>query len=332
MASEAAIPDPSETRVPVVIGGVVFLLVVSTLTVGLRILSRGLLKQFALDDATAIAAWATIMGCGVSQAAMTKYGLGRHMSTLTPQEIVLYLRCFWLSVMFYTYSLFFIKMTFLLNYYRLLSVSKMRGMCIAAIVVILLWGLAHGILVFLLCIPIQGWWDKSIDAKCLPDDQQVHWWYFNGAFNIFSDLCIILLPLPDLWKLNLPRSQKVYLMGIFCIGFLIVAISIMRIRWLHPEPDVTWWNVEPALWSLAEITAGIACACLPFFKPLTVRIKTFVIRNSASLSKLRLRSKSNRSEMESCATVIEEQGQLSRDRKVLGSVDSEQTVVNGMNV
>lgn len=57
MASEDATPDPSETRVPVVIGGVVFLLVVSTLAVGLRLLSRGLLKQFALDDATAIAAW-----------------------------------------------------------------------------------------------------------------------------------------------------------------------------------------------------------------------------------------------------------------------------------
>ncbi|KAH7132713.1 hypothetical protein EDB81DRAFT_695717 [Dactylonectria macrodidyma] len=332
MASEDAIPDASETRAPVLIGGVVFLLTVSALMVGLRILSRGLLKQFALDDATSIAAWATIMGCGVSQVAMTKYGLGRHMNTLSPEEIVLYLRCFWLSVMFYTYSLFFIKMTFLLNYYRLLLVSKMRSVCIAAIVIIVLWGVSQGILVFVLCIPLQAWWDHSIDATCITYKHQVRWWYVNGAFNIVSDLMIIILPLPDLWKLHLPRSQKVYLMGIFCVGFLIVGISIMRIQWLHPEADITWWNVDPALWSLAEITAGIACACLPFLKPLTVRVKSFVVRTSTPLSKLRLRSKSTKSDMESYTTASEVQGELSRDRNTLSSVDSDQTVVNVISV
>jgi hypothetical protein len=37
---------------------------------------------------------------------------------------------------------------------------------------------------------------------------------------------------------------------------------------------MTWWNVSPALWSLGELTSAISCSCLPFFKPLALRVKS----------------------------------------------------------
>jgi hypothetical protein len=57
-----------------------------------------------------------------------------------------------------------------------------------------------------------------------------------------------------------------------------VGISIARMRWLKMDADMTWWNVTPALWSLGELTSAISCSCLPFFKPLALRVKSFMSR------------------------------------------------------
>jgi hypothetical protein len=49
-------------------------------------------------------------------------------------------------------------------------------------------------------------------------------------------------------------------------------------QWLTPVTDVTWWNVTPASWSLAELVSGLACACLPTLKPLLYKAKTWFPR------------------------------------------------------
>jgi hypothetical protein len=55
-----------------------------------------------------------------------------------------------------------------------------------------------------------------------------------------------------------------------------IAISIFRLQWLTPGKDVTWWNVTAASWSLAELVSGIACSCLPTFKPLLNKVKSWI--------------------------------------------------------
>lgn len=42
----------------------------------------------------------------------------------------------------------------------------------------------------------------------------------------------------------------------------------MRIEYLRLGPDFTYHNVEPAGWSLAELTLATSCACLPTLRPL----------------------------------------------------------------
>ncbi|ENH74934.1 hypothetical protein FOC1_g10002479 [Fusarium oxysporum f. sp. cubense race 1] len=175
--NESVLRDSDDSKVSMVIGVATFLLATSTLMVVLRVVSRAMVKQFRLDDMAAIASL-----------------------------------CFWVSVFFYMLSLFFIKMSFLINYYRLLSASKLRPYCIGAMVLIVLWG---------------------------------------------SGVCILVFVI---------------------LGFLTVGISIARMRWLKMDADMTWWNVTPALWSLGELTSAISCSCLPFFKPLALRVKSFMSR------------------------------------------------------
>ncbi|KAI3571540.1 hypothetical protein IWW34DRAFT_811090 [Fusarium oxysporum f. sp. albedinis] len=170
-------------------------------------------------------------------------------------------------------------MSFLFNYHRLLSASKLRRYCIGAMVLIVLWAGGVCILVLVMCVPLAGVWDPKVDAKCVPHIT-VMWW-FNGVFNSIGDLFILTLPIPVLWRLQLPRRQKAYLLFVFSLGFLTVGISIARMRWLEMDADMTWWNVSPALWSLGELTSAISCSCLPFFKPLTLRVKSSISRATA---------------------------------------------------
>lgn len=115
-------------------------------------------------------------------------------------------------------ALFWAKMTFLFHYYRLMSVSNMRNVYLGAIIIVALWGLSQTIMAFTQCIPLKAVWDPRVEGWCRP--HQTTLWYINGVINIVSDFAILILPLPVIWKLQLPLSQKILLSGIFGLGLL----------------------------------------------------------------------------------------------------------------
>ena len=67
------------------------------------------------------------------------------------------------------------------------------------------------------CKPIQAFWTLKQPFHCL---DQYAVWFVNGGMNILTDLAIIMLPMPVISKLNLPRGQKHALIAIFAIGGL----------------------------------------------------------------------------------------------------------------
>lgn len=70
---------------------------------------------------------------------------------------------------------------------------------------------------FLNCIPVAKFWDPSIDGYCL---SMKGLWFSNASMHIVTDLAILLIPLPALSALDLPRRQKIALMSIFALGGL----------------------------------------------------------------------------------------------------------------
>jgi hypothetical protein len=91
----------------------------------------------------------------------------------------------------------------------------MRVTYIVAMIVISGWNIAQLFSVVFICWPVAGFWDKTIQATCQNQHLGV---YVNAAGNLVTDIAIILLPLPSLWRLHLPRSQKWALFAIFGIG------------------------------------------------------------------------------------------------------------------
>lgn len=92
----------------------------------------------------------------------------------------------------------------------------MRKFCFTLLGIITVWGILQLLLVIFQCRPVSGFWDKTIDSKCLP---LAPLWYIHAAGNIAIDLAIIALPLPILNNLALPFYEKLAVLGVFSLGF-----------------------------------------------------------------------------------------------------------------
>ena len=110
-----------------------------------------------------------------------------------------------------------IKATFLLQYQRVFSVGGYVNRFLWALIIVMGWSIASLVIAIFTCVPVEGFWDPSVKAHCVPEHP---WWEINSAGNVITDFAVFCLPLPTLWKLRLPRNQKIALIGIFCLGFL----------------------------------------------------------------------------------------------------------------
>lgn len=76
------------------------------------------------------------------------------------------------------------------------------------------WAVLSG---FLNCIPVAKFWDKTLEGYCL-DDKGL--WFSNASMHITTDLVILIIPIPALAKLDLPKRQKIALITVFALGGL----------------------------------------------------------------------------------------------------------------
>lgn len=90
-----------------------------------------------------------------------------------------------------------------------------------------------------------------------------------------TDIAVAVLPLPVIKTLNLPKSQKLALTFVFCLGGITCVVSLMRLQSLYAvsvSEDISWDNPMAALWSNLEVNIGIICSCLPTLKTCVMRV------------------------------------------------------------
>ena len=95
-----------------------------------------------------------------------------------------------------------------------------------------------------------------------------------AAWGLAIELTIWTLPIPAVWKLQMPRSSKVALTLIFGLGIFDIGIGIGRLVTVLQvkEGDFTWSEV-PALDLLAvEPSIAIVVACMCVCRPLMEKV------------------------------------------------------------
>jgi hypothetical protein len=127
------------------------------------------------------------------------------------------------------------------------------------------------LIVIFACDPIAGSWDLSLaaTAKCVDKKS----FYVGGSVpNVITDVILVILPLPYVWRLHASVAQRVVLGGIFALGAFVSIVSMIRLSVLLDTAngafDVTYTYKDVYMWSLVEINVGLTCACLPSLRPI----------------------------------------------------------------
>ncbi|KAJ5162129.1 hypothetical protein N7492_007521 [Penicillium capsulatum] len=249
---------------------IVFAFTLSTISVGLRILARRISGQrLFLDDWLIIVALLFKYGCSIGVTTLLFNGLGSHITMIPPDKLEVYFKIGWSNPFVYTACIMFIKLSILALYKRLFAIKPMViGVYVMGMIVIL-WAVSIWVAATLNCIPVNKFWDQSIEGACIDAAK------FNYGMqipNIVSDLIILVMPLKVVWDLPIPKSQKALLSGIFIIGGLTLIFDIVRlvamIRLTKAGPDITYNQVPVVAWTCIEAAVGIVAACLPNLRPL----------------------------------------------------------------
>ncbi|KAJ5970707.1 uncharacterized protein N7479_000625 [Penicillium vulpinum] len=247
--------------------------------VALRLYTRFyLLKAPGLDDLIITAA----LFCAVTSYAFIvlerKHGLGIPTTEISTHEYQLQLYWLWLSVPFYNLSMILAKISALTLFARLFHPRSFLIVTYFLIAFLTLTGLWTTLSGFIYCIPIHDFWNPSAKvrkANCLPDGPV---WFTNAGIQTVTDMVIVVLPLPLLWKLHLPRRQKWGILIVFSLGICIVGTSAGRLFQLSimvGGGDFTQANAQAALWSSLEANISIICICLPPLHPLLSKVFSF---------------------------------------------------------
>jgi hypothetical protein len=144
-------------------------------------------------------------------------GLGRHANTVSAEENVRLLQLLYASIFIYNTGLFTCKGSIVYQYLRFFVERTFRRLAWALIAVIVVGALTFLLGTALTCMPVDKFWYVEKPGGCI--NKQAFWYSFS-SFNLVTDFACLALPIPVLWKLQLPRRQKISLLFVFGLGAL----------------------------------------------------------------------------------------------------------------
>ncbi|EFQ32399.1 CFEM domain-containing protein, partial [Colletotrichum graminicola M1.001] len=151
-----------------------------------------------------------------------KSGSGKDIWTLKPEQINddLLGKIFYILTICYMTCLAAIKASILFLYLRIFPDARFRKMLWYTQLVNLVAFIACVTTAIFCCQPINYFWTgwaKETEGSCidLNSFSEAH-----GGFNVVLDIWILLLPLSQIYKLNMKPKKKLGLMLVFGIGVL----------------------------------------------------------------------------------------------------------------
>ena len=146
-------------------------------------------------------------------------GVGRNAAALTvlhPETLIIYRKTLiiveFLNVAAFTSA----KLAILALYLRVFTLKPYRiSVYVIGSIVIANWAVALVLSIFK-CAPFAYNWDRTIPyGSCLDINREYQWITFPS---IITDVMMLLLPMRVVWKLQLPKIQKLGLAMTFLTG------------------------------------------------------------------------------------------------------------------
>lgn len=143
------------------------------------------------------------------------------------------------------------KISLIILYHRIMKKQKIYVTVLHAITAVVMgYSIAIIFALILACHPVSRNWDSTVDGVCV---NRTALYIATAVTNIVTDIALITLPIPLVLRLNMPRSQKVYLFLMFVVGCAYV-VSIFP----FPEENLVA-NKD------LELSSRVSCAWSPWW-------------------------------------------------------------------
>ncbi|KAJ5042111.1 uncharacterized protein L3040_004669 [Drepanopeziza brunnea f. sp. 'multigermtubi'] len=287
---------PGECRVPELLAGIIIPQILALFFIAGRIHTRvRILKLWSLDDSLIVIAWINAVPITILYGVATKYGHGYHMNNVPFELLKVSFTIVYVTLIFYQLALAFTKLSILVFYLRVFPGKRERIMCWTTIAIVIAYSTALLIADILSCQSVGGRSYFGPNVKCTNLRTIL---VTSTICHTITDVWIIVMVLPVIWKLQLPRGQRYSLMAVLSLGILVTVASIARAsaigRVSNTNHDLTWFVAEFDIWTIVEVCVGLICACAPTLRPLLLKIFPVFMASHSGQSKARFSKHSAR--------------------------------------
>ncbi|KAH8745779.1 hypothetical protein F5883DRAFT_359229, partial [Diaporthe sp. PMI_573] len=106
----------------------------------------------------------------------------------------------------------------ILSFYTVLFPNKVfTRLCYCTMIATALYLVLVLVETFGLCKPLRYAWDTTIDGECTGEDPV---YLIVGIVNCIIDACILVLPMPLVFRLQMTMTKRISVAGMFSFGAL----------------------------------------------------------------------------------------------------------------
>ncbi|OAL30249.1 hypothetical protein AYO20_08823 [Fonsecaea nubica] len=259
-------------RGPIALATAVTLLVISSLTVGVKLWTRyATTRNFGANDIAMFAAITLAYGQTISLSLAAQKGLGRHQTAIQEPDLIEFSKLFFASNILLILALACAKAAVTLLIIAIKPLRAIMFACYGMLGCIALWGVVSVFVVAFQCSP-NRW---SLGPSSGPDAQtcidQYAMQVAVRAVDIAIDVGIVLLPALMMRSVQVPNAKRWMVVTLFAIRLatpVFTAVSIVAYDdFYHSVPqDRSWHAVTPSVWTSCALNLSIVTACIPSIK------------------------------------------------------------------
>lgn len=102
---------------------------------------------------------------------------------------------------------------------RVFPTKFIRNYGLGIIVFLALLTISGELPLILQCKPVRAAYDATIiDKKCFTPDTLFNIEMYQGVLMFVIDIVIITMPIPTIWKLQMPIQRRLSIIGLFSLG------------------------------------------------------------------------------------------------------------------
>ncbi|TVY56441.1 hypothetical protein LCER1_G001491 [Lachnellula cervina] len=166
------------------------------------------------------------------------------------------------------------KLCILTLYLRIFNKERLRATCYSMATIIICNFLVSGLTVSLACPVLSYFSAMNGGASCSFNMNYFTRWI--SVPNIITDVVMLILPLPTIWELHLPKIQKLGLTLTFLMGSIGLIASCFRFRsfFINFIPDPIFSSADLMIWTIIEPGMYFIAACFLRLRPLLQKLPT----------------------------------------------------------